>query len=125
MKTRIISAIVSLLIMTITFVVPTASAVNVFNGCNGADVDCAVVNDNSLDYTNNNNKVWNIVSLALFILSGVAVIMIVISGIRYATSAGDPSKVTSAKNTLLYSVIGLVVAISAAVIVSLINNYFG
>lgn len=46
----------------------------------------------------------------------VAVIVIIVGGIRYATSNGDASQVKSAKNTILYAVVGLVVIMMAAVI---------
>lgn len=48
----------------------------------------------------------------------IAVIMIVVGGIYYTTSNGDPNKVTKAKNTIMYAVIGLVIAIVAAAIVN-------
>jgi hypothetical protein len=50
--------------------------------------------------------------------------MIVIGGIKFATSAGDSSGVSSAKNTILYAVIGLVVALMASGIVLLVTQYF-
>ncbi|MNY57155.1 hypothetical protein D3C86_1933160 [compost metagenome] len=50
--------------------------------------------------------------------------MIIVSGIRYATSNGDSSAVTSAKNTLMYSVIGLIVAILAYAIVNFVLKAF-
>jgi hypothetical protein len=50
--------------------------------------------------------------------------MIVIGGIKFATSAGDASGVSSAKNTILYAVIGLVVALMASGIVLLVTQYF-
>ena len=62
----------------------------------------------------------DIVNALLFILAAVAVIMIVIGGIRYTISQGDSSAVTSAKNTILYAVIGLVVAILAYAIVNFV-----
>ncbi len=46
----------------------------------------------------------------LSIIAGVAaVIMIIISGMKYITSGGDSSSVASAKNTLIYAVVGLIV----------------
>lgn len=52
------------------------------------------------------------------ILVGVAsVIMIIVGGFQYITSAGDPSKVNSAKNTILYAVIGIVVVLFAQALV--------
>ena len=65
-----------------------------------------------------------IVNILLFLLGAIAVIMIVIGGIRYATSNGDQSAITSAKNTILYAVIGLVVAIMAYAIVNFVIQSF-
>lgn len=46
----------------------------------------------------------------------VAVLVIIIGGIRYTTSNGDPAQVKAAKNTILYAIVGLVVIIMAAAI---------
>lgn len=57
------------------------------------------------------------VLMYVYIVAGmVAVIVIVIGGIRYATSAGDSGSVQTAKNTIQYAVVGLVVIIMAAAI---------
>ncbi len=47
----------------------------------------------------------------------IAVIMIIIGGLKYIMSSGDPSNITSAKNTILYAVIGLAIVALAQVIV--------
>lgn len=65
-----------------------------------------------------------IVNILLFILGAIAVIMIVIGGIRYVTSNGESAAITSAKNTILYSVIGLIVAIMAYAIVNFVIKAF-
>ncbi|HET6746688.1 MAG TPA: hypothetical protein VFH06_01125 [Candidatus Saccharimonadales bacterium] len=65
-----------------------------------------------------------VVNILLFILGAIAVIMIVIGGIRYATSNGDTSAVKGAKDTILYSVIGLIVAILAYAIVNFVVTSF-
>lgn len=62
----------------------------------------------------------SITDTLLFVLGAGAVIMIVIGGIRYATSNGDQNTLTSAKNTILYAVIGLVLAIMAYAIVNFV-----
>lgn len=46
----------------------------------------------------------------------VAIVVIIIGGIRYTTSNGDAGQVKSAKNTILYAVVGLIVIIMAAAI---------
>lgn len=65
-----------------------------------------------------NDAITNITNTMLFLLGAVAVISIIIGGFMYATAAGDAGKVKNAKNTILYSVIGLVVALLAWGIVS-------
>lgn len=71
-----------------------------------------------------NAIIKNIVNLLLFVIGAVAVIMIVVGGIRYVTSNGESSAVTSAKNTILYAVIGLVVAVMAYAIVNFVIVQF-
>ena len=74
--------------------------------------------------TNLNNSFRDIVNVILFILGAIAVIMIVIGGIRYVTSSGDGSAITGAKNTILYAVVGLVVALLAYAIVNFVVTEF-
>ncbi len=61
-----------------------------------------------------------IVQTLVFIVGGISVIMIVIGGLRYVTSAGDPNTTKGAKDTVLYAVIGLVVAIIAQGLVTFV-----
>lgn len=69
-------------------------------------------------------QVQTVVNILLFLLGTVAVVMIIIGGIRYAASNGDQTQVTAAKNTILYSVIGLIVAILAFAIVNFLVDTF-
>lgn len=62
----------------------------------------------------------NVINTALMIVGVLAVAMIIFSGISYVTSAGDKAKTTKAKNTLIYSIVGLAVAISAYAIVNFV-----
>lgn len=57
--------------------------------------------------------VTSITNVLLFIAGALAVIMIIIGGLRYATSGGNASSVTAAKNTILYAIVGLIVAFLA------------
>jgi heme/copper-type cytochrome/quinol oxidase subunit 2 len=58
-----------------------------------------------------------VINVMLFIVGILSVVMIVFGGIRYASSAGNKNAVDSAKNTIIYSVVGLVVAIVAFALV--------
>lgn len=62
-------------------------------------------------------KIINIISV---IVGVVAVIMIIFGGFKYITSGGSPDKVTGAKNTILYGIIGLIIVALAQVIVKFV-----
>ncbi|MBB1558369.1 hypothetical protein HG437_003230 [Candidatus Saccharibacteria bacterium] len=85
--------------------------------------------DNAGGTVNNFNigtAITNIVNIMLYALGAIAVIMIVVGGIRYTTSNGDSNGIQSAKNTILYAVAGLVVAILAYAIVNfVVSNLLG
>lgn len=66
--------------------------------------------------------IQNVINILLFVIGAVAVIMIIVGGIRYVVSNGDQASITGAKNTILYAVVGLVVAIMAYAIVNFILN---
>ena len=65
---------------------------------------------------NNDVDIMKFVNLALWVAGIVAVIVVIIAGINYSLSSGDPAKTASAKNAILYSVIGLVIIASAIAI---------
>lgn len=64
-----------------------------------------------------NDTVATVINIFSFIVGFAAVIMIIIGGFRYVTSAGDSNSVNAAKNTILYAVIGLIIVALAQVIV--------
>lgn len=92
--------------------------------CTGSAKKCLTegVNeiDDGTDANDLTNLIKNVVNVLLFIVGVAAVIMIIIGGLRYVTSSGDQSQVTAAKNTILYSVVGLVVAALAYAIVNFV-----
>jgi len=67
-----------------------------------------------------NSIISNVINTILYVVGIAAVIMIIIGGIRYATSAGNEKTVTDAKNTIVYALIGLAAAILAYVIVGFV-----
>jgi hypothetical protein len=56
----------------------------------------------------------------IFLVGAVSVIMIIVGGLRYVISNGDSKQISAAKDTILYSVIGIVVAIAAFAIVNFV-----
>lgn len=65
-----------------------------------------------------------VVNVLLFIIGAIAVIMLIIGGIRYVVSGGDQSAVTGAKNTILYAIVGIVVALLAYAAVKFVTASF-
>ena len=99
-------------------VAPAASAEGDFTlngGVSSAKGDG--VNDTTSDPQ---TLVKQFVNIFLFAVGALSVIMLIWGGIRYTTSAGDSNKVTAAKNTVLYAIVGLVVAILAYAIVNMV-----
>jgi type IV secretory pathway VirB2 component (pilin) len=80
----------------------------------GSGPDCAANTNGGSDV---NNVITTIINLLSGVVGVVAVIMIVVAGFKYITSSGDSTKLTSAKNTLLYALIGLVIVALAQAIV--------
>jgi len=66
-----------------------------------------------------------ITNTALMIVGIISVIMLVWGGLRYVMSGGDSKKVTDAKNTVLYAIIGLIIAVLSYAIVNFVLNSLG
>lgn len=69
-----------------------------------------------------NDTIALVVNILSFIVGIAAVIMIIIGGLKYITSSGDSGNITSAKNTILYAIVGLVIVAIAQVIVRFVVN---
>lgn len=67
----------------------------------------------------------NIVDVAISVVGIIAVFAIVIGGQRLVTSSGDPSKMTQAKNMILYAVIALIIAGLAYAIITFVAQAIG
>ncbi len=61
-----------------------------------------------------------IVSTMLFLIGAIAVIMLIYGGFRYVISGGNAASVTAAKNTILYAIVGVVVALLAYAIIDFV-----
>lgn len=60
--------------------------------------------------------------LGVFALA-LAIVIVIISGIQYMTAGGDEAKVTKAKKTLTYGLVGVAITLAAYFIVGLIENF--
>lgn len=70
----------------------------------------------------NEASIGNILSVFFGIIGALAVLMIVVSGLRYMIAAGDPQRTAQAKSGIVYALVGIAVAISAQGIVYFVVN---
>lgn len=59
---------------------------------------------------------------AMFLIGALAVLMLIFGGFKYVISGGDSAKVTSAKNTILYAIVGIIVASLAFAAVNFVTT---
>jgi hypothetical protein len=127
------NAIVTLLSLTSLLVAPALLATPVHvaaacppnlsqaacDACNGIGVAGGDCNSDS-----GGQQISNVIQTVIRILSAVvgavAVIMIVVAGFKYMTAAGEASKIASAKSTLIYAIIGLIIVAMAQIIVHVV-----
>ena len=85
----------------------------------GSISECNIAEDHagSTDLMKTLNTIINVV---LGVLGLLAVAMIIYGGFMYTTSAGDATKIKKAKDTIMYGVIGLVIALLAYAIVNFV-----
>lgn len=127
MKKTIKSAIASLMLVAalavgIVVADPTGNiaiaACDTSQGISGG-IDCANPGDSVPQSLFDQGGIFTtIVNVLLFVIGAISVIMLIIGGIRYTISGGDQTNVTAAKNTIMYALIGLVVAFLAFAIVN-------
>lgn len=66
-----------------------------------------------------------IANTIIFIVGAVAVIMVIVGGLRYVLSSGNPQATAGAKDTILYAIIGVIVAALAYAIVAFVVGRIG
>lgn len=84
--------------------------------------DCAQGTGQSSNLFGNGGIFQTITNILLFLVGAISVIMLIIGGIRYVVSGGDQSAVTSAKNTILYAIVGIVIAFLAYAAVQFVTS---
>ncbi|HVX24556.1 MAG TPA: pilin [Candidatus Saccharimonadales bacterium] len=96
--------------------VATNIAKGASDAAGGSDITCNDVQ--SGDVESSVSKIaQEVVKVFSIVVGAASIFMIVYGGFRYITSGGDTNKVGSAKNTLIYAILGLVVVALAQLIV--------
>lgn len=87
-------------------------------------LDKAVSEDNRTTKIFSEDGIFKtVVNTLLFLVGAISVIMLIVGGIRYIVSAGDQNQVTAAKNTILYAIVGIIVAVLSWAIVNWVLSF--
>jgi len=70
-------------------------------------------------------SVADILEVVFAVLGVVAFLIIVLAGLRFILSRGEPDKAAKARNTIIYAAVGLVIAVSAFTLVRFITESAG
>ena len=112
--------------MAMTLVIAGATAVLVPNYAMAAGeswregMNAAHSDGTPSDLDGSDGTVKKVINAVLYVVGILAVVMVIIGGVQYTTSGGDQAAVTKAKNTILYGIVGLVIAILAYAIVNFV-----
>ncbi len=70
-------------------------------------------------------KVGTVINVLFYVAGAVAIIIMIIGGIRYITSTGDGKRIQASKDTILYAIAGLIIVILARAIVGFVVGQIG
>lgn len=102
-------------VATVPMVAESVSAQTIKDGADAAKAD-----GQSSNLFGDNGIFKVITNAALFVIGAISVLMLIYGGVRYTISGGDSKAVTDAKNTILYAIIGIIVALLAYAIVNFV-----
>ena len=117
-KTLLVLAASALAVGAVLFIAPVS--VEAFNGTVQSGVNAARGTDVPSTLLGDGGALTTIVNALLFIIGFLSVIMLIFGGLRYIISGGNAAAVTTAKNTILYAIVGLIIAIFAYAIVNFV-----
>ena len=106
--------------LAVSTVVPqTASAADCPITAQGG-ATCSQPTDTPTQLFGDGSVFKTVTNIALYVIGAVSVLMLIYGGLRYTISGGDTKNVTDAKNTILYAVVGIIVAVMAYAIVNFV-----
>jgi cytochrome bd-type quinol oxidase subunit 2 len=120
----------ALFVLAVPVAVPVAVGAQNVSGnlCSGSNLDISGngTSNNCPDQSSTlGDKIKTIINIFSAVVGAVAVIMIIVGGFRYITSAGNETNVKAARTTILYAVVGLVIVALAQLIVHFVIHTAG
>ena len=90
---------------------------DICNGIKATDPNAQGCNDASAGESKITGIIRTVINVLSFLVGGISVIMIIVGGFRYLISGGDSNAIASAKNTIIYAIVGLMIALLAQALV--------
>lgn len=109
MKRIILTTLAAISLLAGTVVVTNSGTVLAASSASKNTV-CSGIGGCTESTNNITNTIRNAVNVFSAIVGIIAVVVVLIAGFQYVTAAGDSSKVATAKTTLIYAIVGLIVA---------------
>ena len=110
---------------TITIFAGRVMAATIYENPAAAGAEAARANGMPENLVGVDGVFTRITHTVLYAVGIISVIMLIWGGLRYILSGGDSKKVTDAKNTILYAIIGLIVSILSYAIVQFVISAIG
>ena len=125
MVKRVLAALTApLMILGVVLVLDQAALAAGFSASMSEGASAARGVDMPADLFGQSGTFSTISNVMLFLIGAISVIMLIIGGIRYVVSGGDSTAVQGAKNTILYAIVGIVVALLAYAVVNFVISSF-
>lgn len=124
MVKNVVKIFIPSLLLAIGATVAGSLPVAAFNGTIQGGANSARGTDQTADLFGNTGIFSTITNVLLFVLGAISVIMIIIGGLRYVVSGGNSTNVTAAKNTILYAIVGVIIAILSYAIINFVLGSF-
>ena len=115
---RVFKAIATSLLAIGSVVLLFSATAGAVDGSLGSGLEVARPDGVPTNLTNGDNSIIRRgINLMLYAIAVISVVMLIFGGFRYVISGGQKEAVTAAKNTILYAIVGLLIAIFAYSIV--------
>lgn len=125
-KLKIFIITLSVSLGSVLVLLPATSQAALFSGAKSQACSGISLHDNTPCDSASGTTLSDILKVALNILSIVvgiiAVVMIIVGGIKYALSQGESNNTNSARNTIIYAIVGMVIVALAQIIVRFVFN---
>lgn len=113
-------------LLAVVFATPlSASAVNVFQNCSSGTFKQTSYCQQAASQTGNPliHFITIVINVVSFVAGAAAIVVLIISGLRFMLSNGDSNAVASARNGIIYALVGIgVIVIAQGIVVFVLNN---